>query len=96
VTNITSNINCFDTSTVDNVIYNVDKYNPDAIIVMKSTVFEAYAEEQRENHLKLKIIISLEFLSEGKALYDNLYSSRMVVGLHFKKQKLLSCFQVPI
>lgn len=71
---------CFDVTSVEENIYKAIKYNKDALIVIKSTVPIGYTEETRERYHSNRIIFSPEFLREGKALYDNFYPSRIVVG----------------
>ncbi len=93
-TNYNSKTNYFDTSAVESVISQVLRVNPDATIIIKSTIPVGYTKSLREKLGVDNILFSPEFLRESKALYDNLYPSRIVVGVDVDDEKMYSAAKV--
>ena len=93
-TNYDSSTQYFDTSAIENVLGLAMEYNPNAIVVIKSTIPVGYTENIRKKTGCKNILFSPEFLRESKALYDNLYPSRIIVGTDLEDERLVEAAHV--
>ncbi|WP_436686505.1 nucleotide sugar dehydrogenase [Lactiplantibacillus plantarum] len=89
-TNYDSEKNYFDTSSVDDILEKVTRISPKSVVIIKSTIPVGFTEAARERFNNNNIIFAPEFLREGKALYDNLYPSRIIVGENSKRGRVFA------